>query len=261
MSRLKDYLVKAVREAKVHTTWLKPDTDYEELFLAFVDKILAARRSSVFLGEFLPFQRRVAHFGMLNGLAQTLVKITAPGIPDFYQGSELWNLNLVDPDNRRPVDYAGRIEALQGIMNREESDREGLIAELLADMTDGRVKLFLIHRALAVRNQHARLFREGDYHPLQVSGPHARQVIAYARRQGDEIAVTVVPRLLAGWLEDGALPLGREVWKETVLEWPEDSPAAWRDAFTGAEVSATDAREIGALLHHFPVGLLLGRTA
>lgn len=259
ISRLKDYLVKAVREAKVHTTWLKPDTDYEDAFLAFVDRILAARQNSAFLREFLPFQRRVAYFGMLNGLAQTLVKITAPGIPDFYQGSELWDLNLVDPDNRRPVDYAGRIEALQGIMGREASDLEGLIAELLADMTDGRIKLFLIHRALAMRNRHARLFREGDYHPLQVSGPHAGQVIAYARRLGDEIAVTVVPRLLAGWIEDGTLPLGREVWKETVLEWPEDLPAAWRDAFTGAEVSATDAREIGAVLQRFPAALLLGR--
>lgn len=260
VSRLKDYLVKAVREAKVHTTWLKPDTDYEDVFLAFVDKILAARQSNGFLREFLPFQRRVAHFGMLNGLAQTLVKITAPGIPDFYQGSELWDLNLVDPDNRRPVDYAGRIDALQDIMQREASDLEGLITELLADMTDGRVKLFLIRRALAERNRHARLFREGDYRPLKVSGPHAGQVIAYARRQGDEIAVTVVPRLLAGWLEEGALPLGREVWKETVLEWPDNWPAAWRDAFTGAAVSAADAREIGAVLQGFPVALLLGRT-
>jgi (1->4)-alpha-D-glucan 1-alpha-D-glucosylmutase len=130
--RLRAYAVKAVREAKVHTAWLKPDSAYEEGYLAFIDAILRRRPQSPFLEEFLPFWRRIADFGILNSLAQTLVKLTAPGVPDFYQGSELWELSLVDPDNRRPVDYAARRRALQGIVGIADEELPQLLRTLWA---------------------------------------------------------------------------------------------------------------------------------
>ena len=257
IERLKEYLIKAVREAKVHTAWLKPDSAYEEAFLDFADKLLSHRRGNPFLQEFLPFQRRVAHFGMLNSLAQTLIKITAPGLPDFYQGTEFWDLSMVDPDNRRPVDYPARQTALQEIRNRQQTDLDGLIRDLLFDMTDSRIKLFLIHRALTVRNRRSDLFRAGDYLPLKVRGPHAEQVIAFARRKEDQTAITVVPRLLAGWLEEGSLPLGPALWEDTYLELPQDMGPVWQDAMTGRRLQGEELLEVGRLLSTFPVTLLV----
>jgi len=260
VDRLKKYLIKAVREAKVHTAWLKPDDGYEEAFLQFAEKLLSPGRGNAFLPEFLPFQRRVAHFGMLNSLAQTLLKITAPGIPDFYQGTEFWDLSLVDPDNRRPVDYAARQTTLQQIIQREETDLAALIRDLLADMPGGRVKLFLIHRSLTARNRHPDLFEAGDYLPLPVSGPAAEHVIAFARRSAERTAVTVVPRLLAGWLDEGALPLGPEVWADTKLGIPPSPGSGWQDAITGDSHPDQKVIDLGRLLKTFPVALLVDRS-
>src|SRR5690606_8304224 len=141
-SRLGEYLVKAVREAKVHTVWLKPDREYEEGFLEFLDKILDPEASGAFLASFRPFQRKVAFFGMFNSLSQTLLKIASPGIPDIYQGDEHWDFSLVDPDNRRPVDYGLRMDLLKGIKEREAADLHGLLRDMLASPDDGRAKLF-----------------------------------------------------------------------------------------------------------------------
>jgi (1->4)-alpha-D-glucan 1-alpha-D-glucosylmutase len=145
--RLRAYAVKAVREAKVHTAWLKPDTEYEAAFHSFIDALLSPGEDNRFLKGFREFQRKVSHYGVYNSLAQTIVKITAPGVPDFYQGSELWGFSFVDPDNRRLVDFELR-ECLMEEICAREGDLPGLARELRDSHHDGRAKLFLIRRAL-----------------------------------------------------------------------------------------------------------------
>jgi (1->4)-alpha-D-glucan 1-alpha-D-glucosylmutase len=254
--RLADYLVKAVREAKVHTAWLVPDTAYEEAFLAFAEKVLHPSRTNAFLREFLPFLRRVAHFGILNSLSQTLLKITSPGIPDFYQGTELWDLSLVDPDNRRPVDYESRRKALEATRAGIEKDLPALIAKLLAAPEDGRVKMFLIHRALLARRARADLFRLGDYRPLEVTGARRDHVIAFARVHEGQAAVTVVPRFATALVEEGRWPLGEEVWGDTALRLPAEFGGPWREEIAGGEVAGDEEVPVGRVLEHFPVALL-----
>ncbi len=255
LGRLCDYVVKAVREAKVYTAWIKPDQDYEQTYLDFVTRILAPGKDNAFLTEFLPFQRRIAHFGVLNSLGQTLLKITTPGVPDFYQGTELWDFSLVDPDNRRPVDYRRRRQLLTTLRERAEEDLPALLAELLAQPEDGRIKLFLIWRALEVRRRQPELFRDGDYLPLSVEGKFADHLVAFARRQAGAWAITVVPRLLTGQLETGSFPLGEEVWEDTALLLPEES-GPWREVFTDARLPPGSRLPIADLLRQFPVALL-----
>ena len=159
VQRIKAYIVKAVREAKVHTAWLKPDTEYENAYVSFAEKILARSEANEFLKDLIPFCRRVSHYGILNSLSQTLIKITSPGVPDFYQGSELWDLSLVDPDNRRPVDFEKRRAMLAGIREQDDADIGRLVQDLLATREDGRIKLFLIYRALKAKKANREIFR------------------------------------------------------------------------------------------------------
>ena len=160
IERFRAYLLKAIHEAKSHTSWINPNTRYNDAITRFAEAILDPVRSSPFLENFVPFQARVAHYGAFNSLAQTLVKITAPGVPDFYQGSELWDLNLVDPDNRRPVDWPLRRHMLEELTRAADTaaDRAAFAQELVDGKDDGRVKLYLIRQALACRNAHATLF-------------------------------------------------------------------------------------------------------
>ena len=180
VQRIKEYIVKAVREAKVHTAWLKPDTEYEDAYVSFAERILARSQANAFLKDIIPFCRRVSHYGMLNSLSQTLIKMTSPGVPDFYQGTELWDLNLVDPDNRRPVDFEKRRAMLAGIREEEGSNIDRLIQDLLSTREDGKIKLFLIYRALKARRTHREIFREGAYLPLESAGRFRSHVIAFA---------------------------------------------------------------------------------
>jgi (1->4)-alpha-D-glucan 1-alpha-D-glucosylmutase len=254
--RIKDYLVKAVREAKVHTAWLNPDTAYEEAFLQFVEAVLAPGEANPFWDEFLPFQRKIAWFGIFNSLGQTLAKITAPGVPDFYQGTELWDLSLVDPDNRRPVDFALRKKALKTIRDREEKDPQGFCTELLQDPADGLVKMFLIHRALRQRGLAPDLFNQGEYRPLTVRGKHRDRVIAFERCLQDRRAIVVIPRFLAGLIGEGQQPLGEELWQDTRLELDTEKGGEWRNALTEATFTGERKWPLGLILTHFPVALL-----
>ncbi len=256
--RLRDYLVKAVREAKVHTAWIKPDSEYEEAYLAFADEILAP--SSPFLREFLPFQKRVARHGLLNSLAQVLIKATAPGVPDFYQGSELWDLNLVDPDNRRPVDYPRRAALARSLQERFGADRGQLLSDLLNHPEDGAVKLFLTWRVLEARGRREALFRDGDYIPLAAEGPSAERLLAFARRRNDGWAVTVAPRFTWEVCGEERFPLGQEAWQDTRLVLPEESPSLWRDTVSGVELAADGCLAVSHVFSCFPVALLLAAT-
>src|SRR5258706_2600215 len=219
--RLAAYMRKALREAKADTSWLSPDDEYEAAVERFVRAILERGRTNLFLQSFESLHARIAEFGIYNSLAQLLIKITAPGVPDFYQGTELWDLNLVDPDNRRPVDYDARRRQLTSIICSRERDDERLAAELLDSRADGRVKMFVANRALGVRGQQRELYEQGDYVPLQTSGTRRDCLFAFARRAGDTFAITGVPRLIASLVPDAAAPpLGREVWTDTRIELP-----------------------------------------
>jgi (1->4)-alpha-D-glucan 1-alpha-D-glucosylmutase len=261
LERLKAYLVKAVREAKVHTEWLKPDLAYEEAFVDFAGTILSMSAENRFLEEFRPFVHRVAHRGMLNSLGQTLIKIVAPGIPDIYQGTEYWDLSFVDPDNRRPVDFAGRQRALDQIKLAQSNDRLGSMHDLLAGWPDGRVKLFLLSQLLNFRRDHASLFAEGDYIPLRGDGAVDRQICAFARRRDRSWVVAIVPRLTAAMSGCAGMPLGNAAWGSSSLTLPGGAPRAWHNAITGAPVGASSGKvlRLAEALEHFPVSLLHGQ--
>jgi (1->4)-alpha-D-glucan 1-alpha-D-glucosylmutase len=232
--RLATYLTKAMREAKVHTSWAAPNEAYEAAVQAFAAAILA---DPAFCADLAAFLRPIVRAARLSSLSQTLVKITAPGVPDFYQGTELWDVSLVDPDNRRAVDYDARRRLL--------AETAGLgPGAVLERMDDGAPKLWLIRRALDVRRERPSLFGPGaDYRPLEAQGPRATNVLAFVRGGG---AVTVAPRLLLG--------LGDPPdWRDTQLELP---PGAWRNALTGARVAGGMA-EVAALVGDFPVALLV----
>lgn len=261
LQRLKNYLIKAVREAKVHTAWVQPDFSYEEAYLAFLQSILEPTESNPFLADFVPFAKKVAYYGMLNSLSQTLLKILSPGVPDFYQGTELWDLSFVDPDNRRPVDYKRRIEALRGLKRREKEQPASLIQELLGHWVDGRVKLYLTFKALHFRQTQRALFQEGEYLPLYPAGGMKEHLCAFARRRGNSWAVVAAPRLLAKRVPPGELPLGEKVWGTSALRLPRGAPQRWLNILTNKELEGplTPAKpdlSLAGLFQSFPLALL-----
>jgi len=256
IGRVKDYMLKSVREAKLHTAWLRPDSDYEEGFLAFVEKVLEPSDSNEFMKEFLPFQKWVAGYGIFNSLSQVLLKYTAPGVPDTYQGTELWDLSMVDPDNRRPVDYQQRISFLKDIKERQHTDIGKLTDELLSTKEDGRIKLFLTHKVLQARKENLDVFQKGDYQPIEVSGKFKEHIVAFARSFGDTTAIAIAPRFFTSLVQPGEYPIG-EVWADTQLQLPQGMQSSWRDAITGQTISGTGA--IAQILQHFPVALLVSQ--
>jgi (1->4)-alpha-D-glucan 1-alpha-D-glucosylmutase len=258
--RVTTYMTKALREAKVHTSWLSPDEQYERAVTRFVDGILDRRRPNPFLQVFQPFQARVADLGIYNSLAQLLIKITAPGVPDFYQGTELWDLALVDPDNRRAVDYQKRRRRLRDLKGAAPD----AIGGLLDQRADGRIKLFLMTRALEARAQMRTVYEHGDYVPLETAGSRRDCLFAFARRHDEGAALTCVPRLVATLTPDAASPpIGPGVWGDTRIELPPHLPhGPYRDAFTGATIdTGQDGGVItvraGAVFDRLPVALLI----
>jgi (1->4)-alpha-D-glucan 1-alpha-D-glucosylmutase len=241
--RLREFIIKAAREAKTFTSWIRVNQAHEDALLHFVGSVLETE-SNPFRAELVEFVEEIAPHGMMNSLAQTLLKIAAPGAPDFYQGTELWSLSLVDPDNRRPVDYKKRIGFLEYLKRREAEDRAGLLHELAAEWRNGGIKLYLTYKALDFRRDRRELFSKGSYLPVEVKGERSEHAVAFARRLEDQWAVCIVPRwprLLGG------------DWRDTCLELPEDAPRTWSNVLTGEEV-----REFGVaeLLRSFPVALL-----
>ncbi len=263
-ARIQGYMLKAAKEAKLNTSWINPNEAYDDALRTFVARILDPSPANRFLADFVQFQAFVARLGMVNSLAQTLAKIAAPGVPDFYQGTEVWDFSLVDPDNRRPVDFAVRAALLNGLQDQiAGGDLAGLARELVDQWTDGRIKLYTIHRALTCRRTALDLFQRGDYVPLPAGGVAAEHVCAFARRRATWTAVIVVPRLMAGLTDNGArLPLGREVWGDTWVMLPRDLPGGpYIDLFTGLEAEMVPADggtalPVAKLLAEFPVALL-----
>ncbi|HQR53495.1 MAG TPA: malto-oligosyltrehalose synthase [Burkholderiales bacterium] len=260
--RIQTYMTKAVREAKVESSWINVNTAYEAALAGFIDALLAKTEGNLFLQDFLPLQRSVAWLGMLNSLSQTLIKLTSPGVPDIYQGNELWDLSLVDPDNRRPVDYEQRSLLLAEMQEQLAAASVGAATQLDAIMRNwesGGPKLYLIWRALELRREYPQLFAQGDYTPLVATGERADNVVAYARRLGDSVAIVVAGRLFSRLVtEPGELPLRSETWGDTAV--PADIlPVGSRplNVLTGRSVEVLDGRLLVAdIFADFPGALL-----
>jgi (1->4)-alpha-D-glucan 1-alpha-D-glucosylmutase len=265
--RIEGYMIKAAREAKVRTSWANVNAEYEEALLQFIRAALEARDGNMFLSDFVSFQRRISRFGLLNAMSQTLCKLTAPGVPDIYLGNETWDFSLVDPDNRRPVDYQKRRTMLASLesMDMDACVDRGLMKSLVEGIRDGRCKLFLTWKVLQFRRDHESLYRDGEYLPLRVTGEHAANVCAFARRHEGKLAVTIAPRLYLRLLgpdrEDP--PLGESVWEDTAVELPKEcgETVQLKNVLDGTTVptSRTGNRvtvRMADALAHFPVGLL-----
>jgi (1->4)-alpha-D-glucan 1-alpha-D-glucosylmutase len=253
--RIKQYVIKVVREAKEHSSWIEPNEQYEQAFCRFVERILDPSVSNDFRNDFLTFQKQIAAYGIFNSLSQALLKMTSPGVPDFYQGDELWDLGLVDPDNRRQVDFEKRKRILDEIRSREHDS--ALINELLQTRTDGRIKLFLIFKVLNARRKYAELFANGDYQPLKVRGEYSNHIIAFIRSCGDQNAATIAPRFLTSLIEADELPFEPDVWQDTEILWPAALEGDWRNAITGGSIRIEKTVSAGQILARFPVSLLI----
>lgn len=262
VQRLQDYLFKAVREAKVHTRWSQPNEPHENALRDFITGVLNRDANSEFFADFEAFQKRTALYGMLNGLAQVLLKAACPGVTDIYQGSELWDFRLVDPDNRSLVDFGKRISLFERLRTAQDSDTncEHGLQELLECWCDSRVKLYVLSRALAARRENPTLFLDGDYLPLQASGRHHERIVAFARRHAEDHTITVVPRCVAGIQAPVIGAQRADFWRDTILTLPETSPDNWVNILAGANsrtISVKDHRlSIGDVFGDFPIALL-----
>ncbi|MGH8667588.1 MAG: malto-oligosyltrehalose synthase, partial [Burkholderiales bacterium] len=240
--RLSAYMLKAVREAKLRTSWINPDTGYEAALERFVTQSLD---NPVFVKELNDAVAPLAHLGMLVGLSQALLKVASPGVPDYYQGTELWDFSLVDPDNRRPVDY--------GLRKRYVDEKHVDTGSLIENLSDGRAKLHVIRRGLEVRRAHPRLFHGGKYIPLYADAGREENVVAFALSQGSSALVAVAPRLFSGLLGTGSAPLGSRVWGESKIGLPE---GAYRNVLTDERIGG-GSHPVRNILGRFPVALLV----
>ena len=265
-ARIRDYMLKATREAKVDTNWISPNVPYEEALLKFIDAVLASSSANTFLKDSDILQKKVAYFGMFNSLSQTLLKITSPGVPDFYQGTETWDFSLVDPDNRRPIDFVIRKQMLARLKKestRPNADSVGLARKLLRTWPDGLIKLYVTFISLSYRKMHHRLFEEGAYVPLTVDGQLVEHVCAFARHGEGDTVLVIVPRFLTYLVRSvNHLPLGQKVWKGSGVVLPEETLGSnFINIFTGETIQAAKQYEkrilsLGEVFANFPVALL-----
>jgi len=264
--RVTAFMMKAAKEAKVHTSWTEPNAAYEKALQDYLEQVLSEDSNKAFINEISRLARKAAFFGRFNSLSQTLLKIVSPGVPDFYQGSELWDLNLVDPDNRRAVDYALRQNLLAEVKKSAEMTPETLgefLAVLLRDEKPGMIKMFLIWRALNYRRALRELFDEGDYIPLAAEGQKQKHVCAFARQTKDHQVIAVAPRLVLGLSQGKELPpMGSELWTDTILPVPAGRAGdVYRNVLTQGTVSVIEPEgrpglALAEILSAFPVALL-----
>ncbi|WP_194869236.1 malto-oligosyltrehalose synthase [Myxococcus sp. AB025B] len=258
--RMREYMSKAIKEAKVRTSWTNPDGAYDDAVAAFVDACFDEEKGADFLQEVRVFKRRIERAGQHNALGQLVLKLASPGVVDTYQGCELWDLSLVDPDNRRPVDFTLRSRLLEELDAQAREDAPGLCSRLVAGLDDGRAKLFLLAHGLRLRQRQQDLFRRGGYRALELSGPRAQAAVAFARELDDAGVVVCAPRYVLEALES---PQGLSgAYADTFLDLPEAyAGMMFRDVFTGRQVRPERGAggvvlPLAPLLERFPVVLL-----
>lgn len=264
LERMQGYMVKALREAKVNTSWLNPDEAWENAVGEFLSRILSLRHSNVFLQDFVPFQQRISKYGIYNSLSQVLIKILAPGVPDFYQGTELWDFSLVDPDNRQPVDYLFRQQRLSELQHLQQTTAPlDLVQTLLQDAESGLIKLYLTTTALHIRKSHPHVFLEGSYLPLEFKGEHAHHVCGFMRQNHSHICMVIFPRLLTTLIPDQTIsPLGESIWGQTSMRLPREfATHSFRNLLTQEIVTPQNGPSmvglpLGMVFQHFPFALL-----
>ncbi len=260
--RMKNMIVKAAREAKIYTSWQCPTQDYESALVYFIDILF---REYKFMNIFLPFQAKIAFHGILNSLSQLVAKITAPGIPDFYQGTELWNFLLVDPDNRQVVDFRNYQKCLLGIWGGKQQSTGKLLDRICKNWRNGRIKMYVMLKALIFRQQFFKVFQEGAYIPLKVSGKCHNCVFAYARFLANTWIIVVIVRFTTFLVDSGQFPHGQEIWGKTSIVLPKNAPTCFRNIFTEEVLTAFPGRDCNKILlstifNQFPVAILTGTT-
>jgi len=256
-------MVKASHEAKHRTSWANVNTEYEKALQQFIRLALERREGNLFATEVADLARLMARFGFLNSLSQTLIKLTAPGVPDVYQGNEIWDDSLVDPDNRRPIDYEHRRRLLADVKSWTTGSLAEHLSGALESMEDGRCKLYVTACALELRRSREALFRAGDYVPLRVHGEYASHIVAYARTIDDQAAIVAVPRLCSRLLAGReAATTAEEIWADTRIEVPRRfANVTLRNLLDGATMRPDGPAErpgvrAAALFATFPVALL-----
>lgn len=262
--RIQQYILKALREAKVHTSWINPDTTYEEGVSNFIRDILDHALSNQFLADLMTFLEPIATCGIYNSLSQAVLKLFSPGVPDIYQGNEIWAFNLTDPDNRRLVDFDQRIQLLAQIKTLAASTKDvpGFIRKLMETKQDGLIKLYITWMSLNYRREHATLFDTGNYLPLQVNGAKRDHVCSFAWKTDELVVIVAVPRLVAELTRKASLaPLGTEIWSDTRLILSKKLRGErFRDIFTGETVKVSHERNaflaLTDIFSHFPVAVL-----
>jgi (1->4)-alpha-D-glucan 1-alpha-D-glucosylmutase len=261
-ARMQAYMLKALREAKVHSSWINPNRPYEEAVDRFILDSLDQSRDNRFLREFTAFVDRIKAAGMWNSLSQALLKIASPGVPDFYQGNEIWNFSLVDPDNRRPVDYSLRVQLLKRLKEMEARGAVPMIKEALQDPSDGIIKLYVTSRALCFRKSNHELLTKGSYIPLRATGDRQNHVIAFARALGRRSVIAVASRFFVGLGAETTEPTGEETWGDSALLLRRDiSGAAYREVFSQSTIETVQRNSrhtlpLAQVFAHLPVALL-----
>jgi (1->4)-alpha-D-glucan 1-alpha-D-glucosylmutase len=268
VERLTAYMVKAVKEAKRHTSWLTPNQAYEDALAAFIKKSLTGQGGARFLPSFLPFAGRIAALGAMNSLAQVTLKLGSPGVPDFYQGTDLWDFSLVDPDNRRPVDFALRsrlLDEVDRVLALEPPARADALSSWLQSWQDGRIKLAATAAGLRLRQELPELFLHGGYVPLVTELTVKGDAVAFARTgTGNGAVVFAAPRMIASLAgSQSPAPLGGEHWKTSrVMLPPPLRDLTFRHVLTGAEIRPTRHTDsawifLGEIFQHVPIGVLI----
>lgn len=242
VGRLQGYMEKALKEAKIHTSWINPNKEYDQAVQQFIKKILDPESSGPFLKDFQAFVPRVVSLGMLNSLSQLLIKLTSPGIPDIYQGNEIWDFSLVDPDNRNPVDYSKRKEMLADLGAKAKKGPSNILEECLKSPQDGKIKMLITLQTLMLRQKLPDLFAKGSYIPINVQGDKQNHAIAYGRKLDDKGIVVISGRFFSFLMTDFQTPVEPNLWKGTHIVLPvEMAKFGFRNVFTGAKAASEKA--------------------
>ncbi|MFO8148395.1 MAG: hypothetical protein R6U03_13490 [Gillisia sp.] len=248
---------KVLREAKVHSNWAQPDEVYEKSVFKFVKDILAHKK---FRNSLDPFIGKISGLGVIKSLGQILIKITAPGIPDIYQGTELWDLSFVDPDNRRPVDYDLRMKYLEDFKGFARNALPQNLEFLKSNYSSGQIKMFVMHTSLLQRRKDQDLFQKGEYIPLLVSGKNSEKFISYARVLNGEWRIIIVPLLIAELFNHKNLRPINEQFKDVFIVLPENAPSEWDFIFKDETIITDGSLALKDLFDDFPVVFLKNRN-